>query len=241
MKRSFKPEEIDHHVLKLTVGVIALMLPILTAFLSAHSIQSISASYWEGGWARDFFVGFLFAISSFLFAYNGFSLAEMLFSKVAAFAALGVALFPCGCGTHLEVVPYVHYISAATMFIVLACLCAIFFQRARAKGHREAKWRSYLYAICGVTIVMVILVMAFDYFGGDPISSKMPRLTFYGELAALMAFGISWLVVSGVLPVITAPKERVYIFPISSSLKPTGTLGIRVNRTDGTIENYGDI
>src|SRR6266404_9609633 len=107
-----KPEEIDHHILKLIVGVIALTLANLTAFLSAHSIQSISASYWEGGWARDFFIGFLFAISSFLLAYNGFSTAEMLLSKVAALAALGVVLFPCGCETHDDVIPYVHYISA---------------------------------------------------------------------------------------------------------------------------------
>ncbi len=71
MKLSFKPKEIDDHVLKLTVGLIALSLANLTAWLSADSIESISASYYEDGWARDFFIGFLFAISSFLFAYNG--------------------------------------------------------------------------------------------------------------------------------------------------------------------------
>ena len=54
MKLSFKPKEIDDHVLKLTVGLIALSLANLTAWLSAGSIGSISASYYEGGWARDF-------------------------------------------------------------------------------------------------------------------------------------------------------------------------------------------
>jgi len=217
MKLSFKPQEIDPHVLKLIVGLIALTLANLTAFLSANSIQSISASYHVGGWARDFFVGFLFAISSFLFAYNGDSSPEMLLSKVAALAALGVALFPCGCGTHEEIIPYVHYISAAAMFIVLACLCGIFFNRARAKGHREAKWRSYIYAGCGITIVIVIAVLAIDHFAGDPISSKIPRLTFYGERAGLVAFGISWLVASRAIPFITAPTERVSVIPISAS------------------------
>jgi len=217
VKLSFKPQEIDHHVLKLMVGVIAFTLPFLTAFFSADSIQSISASYYEGGWARDFFIGFLFAISSFLFAYNGDGSSEMLLSKVAALAALGVALFPCRCGTHDEVVPYVHYISAVAMFIVLACLCGVFFKRARAKGHREAKWRSYVYAICGITIVMVIVVLAFDHFAGEPIGSKIPRLTFYGEGAGLIAFGISWLVASRALPFITAPAERISVLPVSAS------------------------
>jgi peptidoglycan biosynthesis protein MviN/MurJ (putative lipid II flippase) len=141
----------------------------------------------------------------------------MLLSKVAALAALGVALFPCGCGTHEEIVPYVHYISAAAMFIVLACLCGIFFKRARLKGHREAKWRSYIYAVCGITIVIVIAVLAIDHFAGDPISSRIPRLTFYGERAGLVAFGISWLVASRALPFITAPRERVSVLPISAS------------------------
>jgi hypothetical protein len=217
VKLSFKPQEIDHHVLKLTVGVIAVTLPILTACLSADLIQSISASYYEEGWARDFFVGFLFAISSFLFAYNGDSSHEMLLSKIAALAALGVALFPCGCGTHAEIVPYVHYISAAAMFIVLACLCGVFFYRARSKGHREARWRSCVYAGCGITIVIVITVLAIDHFAGEPIGSKAPRLIFYGESTGLVAFGISWLVASRTLPLITAPGERVSVLPISAS------------------------
>lgn len=217
MKLSFKPKEIDDHILKLIVGLIALTLGNLTAFLSADAIQSISAAYYEKGWASDFFIGFLFAISSFLFAYNGDSSLEMLLSKVAALAALGVALFPCHCVPSDPGSAYVHFTSAAVMFIVLACFCGIFFSRARAKGHREAKWRSYVYAICGITIIIVIVVLAFNDFAHDPISSKFPRLTFYGERTALVAFGISWLVASRVLPVITAPRERISILPISGT------------------------
>src|SRR6266404_3759042 len=148
MKVSFKLKEIDDHVLKLIVGLAALSLANLTAWLSHDIIGSISASYYEDGWARDFFIGFLFAISSFLFAYNGDRAAEMILSKIAAMAALGVALFPCRCGQPTNIVTYVHYTSAAIMFAVLACLCVIFYQRARTKGHREAIWRSYIYAVC---------------------------------------------------------------------------------------------
>lgn len=108
MKLSFKLHEIDHHILKLIVGLIALSLANVTAFFSADGLDSISDAYHKGGWARDFLVGSLFAISAFLFAYNGEEPPEMVLSKLAGVAALGVALFPCRCGVHDEILPYVH-------------------------------------------------------------------------------------------------------------------------------------
>ena len=189
----------------------------MTAFFSAEPLQSISASYHEGGWPRDFLVGSLFAISSFLFAYNGEKPSEMVLSKVAAVSALGVALFPCDCDRGNEILPYVHYASAAAMFIVLACFCWIFYRRARAKGHREAAWRSYVYASCGVAIVAAVAVLALDFLTGEAIRAKCSRLVFYGEQTGLVAFGISWLVASRVLPIITAKGERVSVLPVSAS------------------------
>lgn len=205
--------EIDHHIMKLIVGVIALTLPSLTAFFSSSLITSISASYYEGGAARDILVGFLFAISAFLLAYNGYSLPEMVLSKIGAAGALGVALFPCKCGGHAEIIPHLHGISAAAMFLILAGLCWIFYRRARKMGHPEANRRALLYAICGVVIVAVVGVLAYDGLTKGSISSRIERLTFYGERAGLLAFGVSWLVASKVLPVLTARKERVSVLP----------------------------
>ena len=216
MRLSFKPKEIDDHVLKLTVGVIALSLASVAAALSSHQIGSISDSYYAGDWARNVFIGCLFAISSFLFAYNGDSPAEMILSKIAAVAGLAVALFPCRCGEPSNIVTYVHFTSAAIMFAVLACLCVVFYRRARAKGHREAMWRSYIYAACAITIVLVIAVLGIDNFTGGHLGAKVPRLTFYGERTGLIAFGISWLVASRALPFITAPTERVSLLPLEA-------------------------
>ena len=182
--------------------------------LSRQDLKSISEAYHTGGSARDVLVGLLFAIAAFLTAYNGSSVIEMVLSKVASAAALGVSLFPCDCGTGQEIVPYVHYVSAAIMFIVLACFCVIFYRRAQAKGHREARWRSHLYAACGAVIIISMAVLAIDYFGGEPISSRIPRLIFYGERAGLVAFGASWLVASRAIPFITAPEERIKILPL---------------------------
>ncbi len=212
--------EIDHHTIKLIVGVMAISLAALTSIFSEGAIESISASYHEGGWARDIFVGFLFAISAFLLAYNGRSRTQMLLSKVAAFAAMGIALFPCACGGHREVIPYVHGVSAAVMFLILAVFCYTFYRRARDKARDDsraeyrvqASSRAVVYAVCGITIVASILVLAIDHLLGGAIGARIARLTFYGEFAGLVAFGIAWLVASRVLPGISGKGERISIF-----------------------------
>lgn len=203
-----KRSEIDHRTIKLIVGLIAISLASLTSLFSRTPLQSISASYHEGGWSRDIFVGFLFAISAFLLAYNGKSKREMVLSKIAAFAAMGVAMFPCKCKYYEEIIPYVHGTSAAVMFLILAIFCYLFFRRAYDKGHRQARLRAYIYAICGATIVVSILIIATDKCFGGFISSRVTRLTFYSERAGLIAFGIAWLSASRVFPFISSEEER---------------------------------
>jgi hypothetical protein len=154
-----KREEIDHLTIKFVVGLIAVSLAPLTDFFARSRITSISASYYEGDWSQAILIGFLFAIAAFPVAYNGFSKTDMLLSKFAAAAALGVAMFPCECGTHSEVVPYVHYISAATMFLILVYFCYSFYRIARSKGHKEANRRACVYVVCGIAIILSILAM----------------------------------------------------------------------------------
>jgi hypothetical protein len=203
-----KKREIDHRTLKLLVGLMAISLGGVTSFFAQSPLTSISASYHEGGWPQTFLVGFLFAIAAFLLAYNGESKPEMVLAKIAAVAALGVAMFPCRCGDHTEVLPYVHAASAMAMFLVLAYFCFIFFRRAQAKGHTEAKRRELVYAICGVAILAAILVMALDRLTGNSLSAAVPRLDFYAETSALFAFGVSWLTASRTLPWLTRNDER---------------------------------
>lgn len=200
--------EIDHRTMKLIVGVIALSLASLTSFFANTPITSISAAYYETGWSHVIFIGFLFAISAFLLAYNGYTRWQMILSKVAAIATLCIALFPCDCDGHDKLVPYVHGASAAVTFAILAFFCYVFYQRAMGKSSGQAKSRAFIYAICGVIIVLVIVVLAIDHLAGHVISSHFARLTYYGEKTALLAFGVSWLTASHWLPVITTREER---------------------------------
>lgn len=200
--------EIDSRTIKLIIGVIALSLAPLTSALSPTPIDSISASYDAGGWAQSIFIGFLFAIASFLLAYNGRSDAEMALGKLAALAALGVALFPCTCGSHAAAVPGVHAAAATVMFGVLALFCRVFYRRARAKGHPQALARAGIYAACGFTIALAIAVLALDAWLGHPLLRAVPRLVLHGEATALTAFGISWLTASHTLPWLNRESER---------------------------------
>lgn len=200
--------EIDHRTIKLIVGGIAISLPFLASVFANDPLASISASYYEEGWSQTFFLGFLFAIAAFLLAYNGLSRNEMLLSKVAAIAGLCVALFPCACGDHPVRVLYLHYIAASVMFLVLAAFCYIFYQRARRKGFAQAKVRAGLYAICGCAIVLAIGILALNAFLRHRLEERIPGLIFDGEAAGLVAFGISWLNASHVLPGVNRADER---------------------------------
>ncbi len=200
--------EVDHRTMKLAIGAIALSMASLTSWLSEAQIASISASYHQGGWAQSIFVGYLFAIAALLLAHNGRSRTELVLSKLASVAALGVALFPCGCDLQVTGNPKAHWISAAIMFIVLAQFCKEFRRRAQRKGYPQADARAALYAACGVAILLAMCAMAVDQVAGNVFSSRLPRFTFYSEAVALTAFGASWLTASRVIPGLTRADER---------------------------------
>ena len=61
-------EEINHHTMKLVTGAIAGSLAFFTSKFFQIPLESISASYYEGGFYRNFFVGSLCVIASFFVA-----------------------------------------------------------------------------------------------------------------------------------------------------------------------------
>ena len=203
--------EIDQRTMKLLVGVIALSLPIVANYLASlvsSPLSSISEAYWRGGWPQTIFVGFLFAIASFLIAYNGQSRPEMVLSKVAAGAALGVAMFPCGCNDNPQIIPGLHYASAGVMFGVLTYFCYLFLSRALEKKHPQAKLRAVVYAACGIAIALCGLALGYDGVTHGSLTKHFADFVFWGEAGGLWSFGVSWLTASHVLPVVNRADER---------------------------------
>src|SRR4051812_29139149 len=204
--------------MKLIVGVVALTLAPLTSLVAKSRLTSISAAYWDVGPAHVIFIGFLFAIASFLLAYNGYSRREMVLSKVAALAGLAIALFPCQCDQPNRGVPGIHFGAAAAMFLILAVFCYFFHQRARVKGHTQADIRATIYIICGVAIIVAIVALALNAALDDRSSERSQRFAFFGEATGLTAFGVSWLIASRTLPVVTRRDER--FSPLAASNPP---------------------
>ena len=210
MVSSQKQTEIDLYSIRLIVGLIAVSLAVLVDYFAPNDLRSISAAYHEGGWSRDVFVGFLFAVSAFLLSYNGRSAPQMVLSKIAAFAALGVAMFPCKCGSYPEIIPHMHGICATVLFLILAIFCNVFLRSAWGKNHRQARIRACIYGICGITIVASILIIAIDIHLNGIISSQISRVIFYSENAALVSFGIAWLSACQMFPIIANSVEKKY-------------------------------
>jgi len=123
----------NYHTLRTSVGLIALSIPAVVIFFSSETLNSISAYYYTN--ARDLFVGMLFIVGAFLFAYNGHTDWQARWSKVAALAAFGVALFPTtkqgGAATFTSLV---HLASAGTLFTILAYFCGVFTRGQNPKG-----------------------------------------------------------------------------------------------------------
>lgn len=203
-----KRREIDYRTMQLIVGVVAISLPVLTSLFSRIPLSSISASYYQAGWSQSIFIGFLFTIAAFMLGYNGVSHRQMVLSKVAAIAALCIVLFPCGCNGHHELVPRVHALAGASMFLILTYFSYAFYKRAMGKGHVNAKARATIYALCGSAMFLTILALSIDSLTGGHLAQRIPRLTFYAETICLFAFGISWLTASRILPVLTRRDER---------------------------------
>jgi len=218
--------EIDEYAIKFIIGVIAIALPAAVWYLTGGSIDSISQSYWfEGsGWPRNLLVGSLCAIAAFMLAFNGRDGGEMWFAKIGSAAALCVALFPCNCvngggtpGTKVLGVS-VHWAAAAVLFVVLLYFCWRFWRRARVKGktgaNPQASFRAGVYLACFVGLVTAFALFLISF------ATKRPNLIFWGETLGLISFGVSWLLASRILPVVTHPSEREHLFVSGDASEP---------------------
>ena len=192
----------DYLTLRLLVGIIAVLMPIIVSIVAAEHLTSISASYHT--YARDIFVGMLFIVGVFLFAYNGHSASQKWASRLAAVAAITAAIFPTSCEND-NCLPYfafidvytaseIHNYAAIVLFIVLAYFClGPFRQKAREKGEK-GKRRSIIYIFCGSIMIgcIVSAVLAIYTLQSDIVENL--RILYWAEFVGLLVFGIAWFV-----------------------------------------------
>ena len=201
----------DYRALRLLVGCIAFALPIIVSVVSTTPLSSISASYYTE--ARDLFVGLLFFVSAFLWAYNGHTPSEARASKIASLAAILVAVFPTSCDTcNTDLKALIHYGAAFTLFAMLQYFCFGPF-RKNTKGQVGKKGlRSKIYFFCGwVMLACILSAGAAEIMPSGEAAQTLP-IKYWAEFVALAAFGVAWVVAGKYFGPLVDPDEALHLF-----------------------------
>ena len=200
----------DYRALRLLMGLIAFTLPFVVSLISLSPLSSSSAAYHTE--ARDVFVGMLFIVASFLWAYNGHTTKQAWASKVASITAIIVALYPTSCGTcETDLKSTIHYMGAAILFAILAYFCFGPF-REKTKGQPGKKGRrSKIYYICGWIMILCILAVGISKITLPDEAIKALKITYWAEAIALVAFGVAWITAGKFLSPLVNEEEALKI------------------------------
>lgn len=201
------------------VGIIGILLPLAfivgEAFLAGgvHVRGSISAYYHTS--MRDIFVAALCVIGFLLITYMSSQTRTWDFwlSLVAGVAVIGVVFFPTSrsglapgaplCGSQPEPngcslveqqlgetpTAVVHFVCATVFIVSLAAIAFLFAHRA--KKYNGDRTMSIIQKACGWAIVVAIVWVGL----GRLVNLTVWELTplYLGEVIAVWAFGVSWL------------------------------------------------
>jgi hypothetical protein len=206
------------------VGGIAVSLPFVVAIgsfaLGGDELEgSISAYYYTP--MGNVFVGALCALGVFFLSYQhkplpGYELDNRL-SYGASAAAIGVALLPTAehqaePWTGEWLVSTAHLVCAGLLFVLLAYFSLMLFTKSdRGRHISDAKRkRNAVFRACGWTIVAAIVLVGVSNIVDPPDSWNS---LFWLETVAVVAFGISWLVKSGIFGLLV---DRATIGPLPS-------------------------
>jgi hypothetical protein len=207
---------VSYLLTRMAVGILGILLPLVLTLIDAFLLDapitargSISAYYHSP--ARDFFVGTLCVIGVLLITYMaGKWNFDFLMSAVAGIAVIGVAMFPtdrpdlapgaakCGAAPDLPgcttlqnrlgeaLCAQIHYTSATIFLVSLVALSFVFALRERTVWLRVVHFAAS--GLIAGALLLIVAGMLLDFSFGS-LSTL-----YVGEVIAVLAFGISWLV-----------------------------------------------
>jgi len=186
---------VSYRTLRRVVGVLGVALPVVVAawgFALCHCLRvQPSISDYYALRTRDAFVGILFTIGWFLFAYRGYERRDDVAGNLACVFALAVALFP-NTGTRVE--RLVHFGAALALFLVLAYFSLFLFTRTGGAPTNRKRMRNTVYRACGIAILLCIAGIGLSYSVLSTQVFDAFHPVFWLETVALWAFGLSWFV-----------------------------------------------
>jgi len=186
---------VSYRTLRRVVGLLGVSLPIVLAVwgfaLQGRVAFLPSISDYYALRTRDVLVGVLFTIAWFLFTYRGYDRRDEIAGNLACVFALGVALFP---NTGPWAAPWIHFISAALLFLVLAYFSLFLFTQSAPTCTRGKVVRNRVYRTCGVAMLACIIGIALSKAFIGRATLVHWSIVFWFETIALWAFGYSWFV-----------------------------------------------
>ncbi|MEO6067401.1 MAG: DUF998 domain-containing protein [Gemmatimonadales bacterium] len=193
-----QPILVSYITLRRIVGALGMFLPFGLVgwgwrICGCQEIRPSISDYYSGR-TGDLFVGALFTIAWFLFAYRGPERQDDIAGDFAWLFALGVAFIP-----HDDPAPWstVHLISAGALFLTLAYFSLVLFTKtggSLAAMTAQKVTRNRVYRLCALVMVACIGVIgAYKLKGWTWAVGPLPAV-FTFETLALWAFGISWFV-----------------------------------------------
>jgi hypothetical protein len=188
--------------LRKAIGLIGMALPpvliIGVTLTTGGVLSSISAYYYSD--LRNVLVGCLCAVGVFLILYRGPQPRDDVFTSIAGYAAVGVALCPTRPPSDFtsfqEAVGVAHIVCAGTFFLTLSYICCFLFiarEKEPPRGLDRKFARNIVYVTCGITIAAcVVLMVVLGALLEAETRSLRPAL--WLESIAIFAFGTAWLI-----------------------------------------------
>jgi hypothetical protein len=197
------PLVLSYLALRKAVGLVGFALPFALGvggfLLARQGIQITMSDYYYTG-MRDVFVASLCSIGIFLMSTRGYDFNDEITGRLAAFFALGIALFPttpaAGATSRAKVIGTIHLSCAALFYLTVAFISIVLFTKTSADNVPTPRklQRNKVYRVCGFAILACIsLILVFELL---PDRSSLEKLSpvFWLESVASAAFGVSWLV-----------------------------------------------
>jgi hypothetical protein len=192
--------------LRCFVGWLAILLPWLGALLLWKIPPSISSTYYTYE-AGPVFMIIMGLASGLLMYYDGYDKVDDILNTIAGIFGMLICLFPCWhstlkyvgtFNTPVTVSMWIHNISAAVFFVMLAYISFFQFTKSAGDMNKKKKTRNIIYRVCAVGMIGAFLILLLPAFYIQ---------TWLVETIALFFFGVSWLTKANCYPWLFADKK----------------------------------
>ena len=203
-----------YFTLRMGIVVLSVALPLILYFggklVGINLLNSMSAYYGENDWVmRNWLVGILWAVGSFLYLYKGYSTLENVLLNLAGVFAVGVAMIPCNCwdGAIGDSSTW-HAVVAVSFFLSMAAVCLFCagdtISLLPDQKTKDAFNRSY--RLIGTLLVLSPLAA----IAVSDVFRRLENYKFFVEAFGVWIFAAYWGVKSRELSITSAETRAMY-------------------------------